>query len=70
MSHMEFRVMFSALFIDFSVVDSAAWLFKGNLRENDLFMLTFLKVSFVDPLLSCYALMTYLIILSEYFSIC
>ena len=62
--------MFSALFIDFSVVDSAAWLFMGNLRENDLFMLTLLKVSFVDPLLSWYALMTYLIILSEYFSIC
>ena len=70
MSHMEFRVMFSALFIDFSVLDSAAWLFMGNLRENDLFMLTLLKVSLLDPLLSCYALMTYLIILSEYFSIC
>ena len=61
---MEFQVRYLAMFCLFSVIDGFQWFWMGNLCKNNRLMLKLSKASFLVLHVSCYTVMTFLMILS------
>ena len=61
---MEFYVRYLALFLLFSVIFGFGWFWMGSLHKNIQFMLQFLKGPFLVLHLSCYTLITFLLMSS------
>ena len=64
LSLMEFQVSYLALFLLFSEIDGFEWFWMESLHKNIQLMREFLKAPFLVVHFSCYALMTYLMMLS------
>ena len=60
----EFQARHEALFLLFSVIDDFEWFWMESLHKNIQLMLEFLKAPFLVLHFSCYALMTFLMMLS------
>ena len=61
---MQFWVRYLTLFCLFSVVESSQWFCMARFHKNIQLILQFLKAPFLVQHLSCYTLMTFLMILS------
>ena len=63
-SLMEFQARYLALFLLFSVIDGFEWFWMERLHKDIQLMLGLLKAPFLGLYVSCYTLMTFLMMLS------
>ena len=61
---LEFQLIYFALFFLLRVIDGSRWFWMGSLHKNIQLMLEFLKGPFLVLHLTCYTLMTFLMMLS------